>query len=411
MRVKQKIIMVIAFLLILSIVVCVYAVQTNNQKHEEKPVNATEAASALEKATEEYIRPTEPPTEPVPSSFSKNKIDDFTEKVNAKLNDYEFNGTLLIAKGDEVICRITKGYSDLEKKTPLKATDKFEIGSITKQFTAAAVAKLAEENKLSLNDKVSKFFPDYKAGKDVTVEQLLTMTSGVPDYLNEVICELEEEERKADSKYSKEEFLKWLNSKKELAFKPGTLYAYSNTNYYMLGLIIEQVTGRAYEDYIMKEVLDPVFMSNTTLNMNDATCKGYLNSEGSQGIKVDSSYFFSAGEIVSTVDDMSKWLSAYKNNKVLSKDMTKKALSRNKAGYGYGYGFFVTDDYFYHTGNTELFYSFAAMTHKDDIKVIALSNINDVSIQEMGLILLEVTEDTFFPQNHKREDDKKKTDD
>lgn len=404
MKFKQKIIMVAAFFVILTVVICVYAVQTNNGNLKNEPVNATAATYSAEASTEEYIRPTEAPTEPVPSSFGKKKIDDFTKKVNTKLEDYEFNGVLLISNGDEIICKISKGYSDLEKKIPLKATEKFEIGSITKQFTAAAVAKLAEENKLSLSDKISKYFPEFKPGKDVTVEQLLTMTSGIPDYLNDCIGELEANERKADSKYSKEEFLKWLNGIKELNFKPGTLYAYSNTNYYMLGLIIEKITGRAYEDYMIKEVLDPVFMSNTTLNMNDTTCKGYLDISGSNGIKVDSSYFFSAGEIVSTVDDMSKWLSAYKNNKILSKDMTKKALSRNKAGYGYGFGFFISDDYFYHTGNTELFYSFAAMTYKDDIKVIALSNVNDVSIQEMGLILLEITEDTFFPENHKRED-------
>lgn len=352
--------------------------------------------SASEEITEKTTRPPEKKAESSASQFSSKKLLNVSNIVSGKLSEINFNGTFLIAVGDEVIYHKAIGYSDAENKTPLSLDTKYEIGSCSKQFTAAAIAKLAQENKLSLNDKVTKYVKEAKLAKNITVEQLLNMCSGLPDYLNQYIYMLEAEERDTDTVLSKKEFLEWLN-KQGLNFQPGEFFAYSNTNYYLLGLIIEEVSGKSYEEYIKDEIFYPTYMDNSSLSMSDTTCKGYLDSDWTKGIKVDSSYFYSAGEIVSTTSDMLKWMNAFSRGDILNHEMLKKATHTGSDGFNYGFGWFVTDEYYYHTGNTELYYAIDIFNRKHDMKIIGLSNVNNTELQRAGLNIMSSVEKELFP--------------
>ncbi|MEE0858245.1 MAG: serine hydrolase domain-containing protein [Acutalibacteraceae bacterium] len=395
MKLGVRISLIVCFFLVLAGLVWVSSVQTVELENE--PVNNEKTEITV--PTQESTRPPESATEAVKSAFTKAELENVDGIITDKLEEIDFNGTFLVAVGDEVIYHKAMGYSDKENKKKNTLDTKYEIGSCSKQFTATAIAKLAEEKQLSIKDKVTKYVKDAKIAEDVTIEHLLNMCSGLPDYLNEYIYQLEAGERDEDAEFSNKEFLNWLN-KQELVFEPGEYFSYSNTNYYLLGLIIEEVSGETYEEYIQNEIFYPLYMDDSSLKMTDTNCKGYLDNEWTEGIKVDSSYFYSAGEIVSTTSDMLKWVNAYSRGKVLGNDMFKKATNTGSDGFNYGFGWFVCDDYYYHTGNTELYYAIDMVTKEDDIKVIGLSNINNTELQPTGISILFQVEEELFPGKH-----------
>lgn len=396
MKLGVRIAILISFFALVGVLTGISVIHTEDPASDEiLPVANKNSITATEAPT----RPPEPATEKVISAFSEKKLDTLETTIDKKLKDMKFNGTFLVAVGDEVIYHKAMGYSDVDKKKKNTLNTKYEIGSCSKQFTAAAIAKLEQEGKLSLNDNVSEYIDSKIISKKLKVYHLVNMCSGLPDYLNEYIYALEVGERDTDTTFDKPEFMKWLDEQKT-NFKPGEFFHYSNTNYYLLGLIIEEVTGKSYEEYIEEEIFYPLYMDDSSLVMTDTDCEGYLDRDYTEGIKVDSTYFYSAGEIVSTTTDMLKWLNAYSRGKVLDSTRFKNAINIGKDGFNYGYGWFVCEDYYYHTGNTELFYAIDVATKKNDIKVIGLSNVNDTSLQQTGLAVLLSVENQLFPGEH-----------
>lgn len=395
MKLRAKISVLVSFFIALTALIGISVIHTEDPAIAEISTTEKEATNPTEKPT----RLPEEPTMAVASAFTEKQLKDINSTINKKLKDMNFNGTFLVAVGDEIIYHEAMGYSNVEKKKKNTLNTKYEIGSCSKQFTAAAIAKLEQEGKLSLDDKVTKYVASDIFDKKLKIYHLVNMCSGVPDYLNEYIYSLEVGERDLDATFDKDEFMEWLNEQNAI-FKPGEYFSYSNTNYYILGLIIEEVTGKTYEEYIEEEIFYPLYMDDSSLLMTDTDCEGYLDSDFTEGIKVDSTYFYSAGEIVSTTSDMLKWLNAYSRGKVLNDSNFNKAIKVGKDGFNYGYGWFVCDDYYYHTGNTELFYAIDIATKKDDIKVIGLSNVNDTSLQQTGLSILLSVENQLFPGKH-----------
>ncbi|MEE0061376.1 MAG: serine hydrolase domain-containing protein [Acutalibacteraceae bacterium] len=396
MKLGVRIAILISFFVLVGMLVGISVIQTEDPTSEQiLPVNNENAITTTEAPT----RPPEPVTERISSAFSEKKLEALGKTIDKKLKDMEFNGTFLVAVGDEILYHKAMGYSDVEKKKKNTLNTKYEIGSCSKQFTAAAIAKLEQAGKLSLNDNVSKYIDSKIIDKKLKVYHLINMCSGLPDYLNEYIYSLEVGERDTDATFDKDEFIKWLD-KQNTIFTPGEYFSYSNTNYYILGLIIEKVTGKTYEQYLEDEIFYPLYMDDSSLVMTDTDCEGYLDRDYTEGIKVDSTYFYSAGEIVSTTTDMLKWLNAYSRGKVLDSSTFNKAINIGKDGFNYGYGWFVCEDYYYHTGNTELFYAIDIATKKNDIKVIGLSNVNDTSLQQTGLAVLLSVENQLFPGEH-----------
>jgi CubicO group peptidase (beta-lactamase class C family) len=252
---------------------------------------------------------------------------------------------VLVSKDGKIVYKKAFGYADVEKKVKVSTETKFRIGSITKQFTAAAILKLQEENRLQVTDKLSKYFPDFPRAEEVTVHHLLTHTSGIHSYTgkNEFI-------EKVVKPVTNEELLNFFKND-PYDFNPGEEARYNNSGYFLLGYIIEKVSGKSYGQYLKDTFFGPLGMKNTGVHASALAlkneAKGHMNSGGKyeKAPNWDMSWAGGAGALYSTVDDLHTWNEALFNGKVLGDKSLAAALTPVKLnngstppGFEYGYG-------------------------------------------------------------------------
>jgi CubicO group peptidase (beta-lactamase class C family) len=278
-----------------------------------------------------------------------------------KLADTVFNkvikgdspgASVLVAKDGKIIYQKGFGYADVGNHVPFTPETKSRIGSITKQFTASAILKLQEEGKISVNDKLSKFIPDFPRGDEVTIHHLLTHTSGIhsftskPDFMKNATVEIKSEDM--------------INSIKKdpYDFNPGEKFLYNNSGYFILGYIIEKISGESYEDYLKKTFFDPLGMKDTGVHNSHTIYEheafGYsYDGKFQKAISWDMSQAGGAGWMYSTVGDLYRWNEGIFNGKVLNESSLKSAFTPvilndgkepKDLGGGYGYGW-VTAEY------------------------------------------------------------------
>lgn len=313
--------------------------------------------------------------------------------VDGYMEQYDFSGSILISVDGISLCEYSRGFADKSNATPNTSTTKIELGSITKQFTAAAIMLLQEQGKLSVYDTVDKYIPEYDFGGNMTIENLLNMTSGIPDFLNSMIYLNDIHEIDMMEPCSFENVLRFANSN-GIEFTPGSSFKYSNTNYMLLGEIIARLSGVTYEQFVENNILKPLGMTNTTMNMNDADAVGYL-IDGSEGDKSDTTYFGAAGEIASCTVDMNKWLNGFVNGKVVNQSSMYQML--NDSGMGYGYGWFISQNgYYWHTGQSMACYTMDLISLDYGINVIVLSNVDDENVETICTDLFNTTVGTIF---------------
>ncbi|MEO5888662.1 MAG: serine hydrolase, partial [Ferruginibacter sp.] len=253
---------------------------------------------------------------------------------------------ILVAKDGNILYRKGFGYADIKNRVQVTPDTKFRIGSVTKQFTAAAILKLQENNLLSVNDKLSKFIPDFPRGDEVTIHQLLTHISGIHSYTgNDYFLDRVTSTISPDSLVS-------LIKKDPYDFNPGEKMLYNNSGYFLLGYIISKVSGKPYADYLKETFFDPLGMKNTGIHYagikleNEA--KGYAGNSDNykEALNWNMSWAGGAGAIYSTLDDLLKWNLALHSGKVLSQKSfeaaTTPAVLKNgtppSMKYGYGLG-------------------------------------------------------------------------
>jgi CubicO group peptidase (beta-lactamase class C family) len=282
-----------------------------------------------------------------------NEVKDFYEN---KLLRSGFNGGILVAKNGEVIFEDYHGYYNLRKKDSLTKHSAFHLASVSKTFTAMATLKLVEMGKLSLEDNVKKFFPAFPYD-NVTVKLLLSHRSGLPNYIY-FMQKLGWDPKKH---LSNQDVLDYLVKYKPAATKPDTHFTYCNTNYALLGLIIEKASGESYADFINQQFFKPLHMDDSYVyNISDsATAMPSYDYRGRQ----EAFTFLDCGigdkNIYSTPEDLLKWDQALYTNQLFSKEMLEKAFtpySNEKPGirnYGYGWRMNVYPDgkkIIYHNG-------------------------------------------------------------
>ncbi len=281
----------------------------------------------------------------VPMPPKEKLVDAYFNRLIKK--DYP-GAAILVAKDGKIIYENAYGLSDIENKIPLTTESVFRIGSITKQFTATAILKLQEEGLIKLDDKLSKYIPDFPRGDEVTIHHLLTHTSGIhsytgkPDFYQRVTSPIKTEELVNEIK------------KDTYDFNPGDKYLYNNSAYFILGYIIEKVSGLSYGDYLSKNIFIPLGMKNTGVHRPDlkieheAAGYSYENSKMQKALNWDMSWGGGAGSLYSTTEDLFKWNEALFNGKVLSSKSLDAAFTPAKTkekpepdpgnGYGYGWG-------------------------------------------------------------------------
>ncbi len=258
-----------------------------------------------------------------------------------RLHDYGlFNGVVLAAHGDEIIYHEAFGMANFEWAIPNTTDTRFKIASITKSFTANLVLSLVEDGKLSLDDVITDYLPDYPAdtGNRITIEHLLVQSAGIPDYLD-LPGFLEE---KAIHQHDRYEFVEHFSGL-ELEFEPGTDWNYGNSGYYLLGLIIEQASGLTYENALQKYILDPAGLHDTGYAASgkiiERLAGGYEKTPAGyeRAPFFHSSAGFSAGMIYSTAGDLFRWTRALFNGQLLQdQEYLRNMVTPQKEDYGYG---------------------------------------------------------------------------
>jgi CubicO group peptidase (beta-lactamase class C family) len=256
----------------------------------------------------------------------------------------QFNGSALVAVNGKVIYKGAFGMANMEWNIPNTPDTRFRLGSITKQFTAMLTLQLVEQGKLKLEGKISEYLPDYRqdVGNKVTIHHLLTHTSGIPSYTSQPGF-LENVSR---NPYKVDEFVKKYASG-DLAFEPGSKYSYNNSGYFLLGAIVERLTGKPYEQVLKENVFDPVGMKNTGYDHHNTilakrasgyskTAAGYTNAP-----YLDMSIPYAAGSLYSTVEDLYLWDQSLYTDKLLSAQ--SKALMYKPFLQDYAYGWAVTN--------------------------------------------------------------------
>ena len=255
---------------------------------------------------------------------------------------------IIVQKDGRTIIRKGYGMADLELGVPVAPDMVFRLGSITKQFTAVSILSLAQEGKLSLQDEITKFLPDYPTqGKRITVEHLLTHTSGIQSY-----TDMPEWLPLWRKDMTPKELVD-LFKDKPMQFEPGRSWSYNNSGFVLLGAIIEKVSGKTYEQFVDERIFKPLGMSSSyygsTERIIPRRIPGY--EEGESGF-VNASYLsmtqpYAAGSLLSTVDDLARWSEAVFAGKVVGKAWLDKALTpfklANGESTGYGYGWFVAE--------------------------------------------------------------------
>ena len=310
---------------------------------------------------------------------------------------YRFNGSILVSKHGKIVFERAYGYKDIQNKIPNTPNTIFQVGSMTKQFTATVILKLAEQQKLSLNDKISKYFPNLKRGDDITIKNLLTHTSGLAEIFRDTLF-LKENKQKPISKAKLLSFF----IDKPLYFEPGTQYAYCNSGYILLGLIIENVCGKSYEQMVRQYILSPLKMVHSGFDFVSLKSKqkalGYTRFSKAENISSmpwDSTFTYSAGSLYSTANDLYLWHQGLLNNKIISKESLAQAYTAYLEGYGLG----CWIDTLYqkrvisHGGNIEGFTSYFGRISEDDVCVILLNNIYNREIESIGTAVLAILYD------------------
>jgi len=319
------------------------------------------------------------------------KID---QLLSEKFKSNETGATAIVSKKGQVIYKKAFGMANLELNIPMQTDNVFRIGSISKQFTAIAILRLMEQGKLGLQDDITKFIPDYpNHGHKITVEHLLTHTSGIQSYTSM-------KEFGAISRLDKkpEEFITFFKNQ-PMEFAPGTKWNYNNSGYFLLGIIIEKVSGKTYPEYVEENIFEPLGMTNSCYGSDTKIIKNRAAaySKGDSGFvnadPLSMTLPYAAGSLQSTVEDLYKWNQAVQSHKLIKKESLDKAFTSyvlsdgKKTGYGYGWsmGNIQESPTIEHGGGIPGFLTMGIYLPKEDVFVAVFSNCDCNSPDEVAL--------------------------
>jgi D-alanyl-D-alanine carboxypeptidase len=321
---------------------------------------------------------------PVAAAMPSQALDSRIDSVIAPYFKASAPGaTVIVVKDGKTVFRKAYGMANVAAKQPMTPEMVLRLGSITKQFTSTAILMLVDEGKIALDDEITKFLPDYPTrGKKITVEHLLTHTSGIVSYTDRPGYRAN---MNADLTVSQ-----MIDSFKNdpLQFEPGSLWRYNNSGYFLLGAIIEKVSGQPYAKFIEQRIFVPLGMSRTAYEGQERgpvqLAAGYsaLGSgfEASPALSMTQPY--AAGALVSTVDDLARWDAAVSSGKLLKESSWKKAftpytLNTGKStsyGYGWEMGKLQGVPMISHGGAINGFNTFALRLPAEKVYVAVLSN-------------------------------------
>jgi CubicO group peptidase (beta-lactamase class C family) len=323
--------------------------------------------------------------------------------MQAQADVNNFSGTVLVMKNGVILLKKAYGLADYEWNIKNTLDTKFQLASVTKQFTAAAILQLVDSKRLSLNDKLSKFFPDYPKADSISIHMLLSHTSGLAMGFKEIALS----SMSSDSAYA-------AIKKIPFEFSPGTKSAYSNIGYYLLAKIIEKVSGERYATFLKKNIFDKAGMRNTGVSNNESIVMKkakvyYHNAEGLiHNPYINWEINLGHDGIYSTVEDLAIWDKTLYGTTILSAAMKEKMFTAYSSE-NWGYGFIINP--FYNHGHYLIAHDggfFGTMTSfnrftNDKLFVTVLSNNGSAShIIGYGLSAIALGKEVEMPYKHHR---------
>jgi CubicO group peptidase (beta-lactamase class C family) len=325
---------------------------------------------------------------------------EFDKLLAEKFNTNEPGAAILVAWNGEIIYKKAFGMANLEYDIPMQVDNVFRIGSITKQFTAVSILQLMEQGKLNLQDDITRFIPDYPtSGYKITIEHLLAHTSGIQSYTS-----MEDYMQRITLDMKPAEMIEYFKNQ-PMKFAPGTEWEYSNSNYFLLGYIIEKISGKTYAEYIEENFFKPLGMINSLYGSDTKIIKkranGYaIGENGFENAKpLSMTQPYAAGSIQSTVEDLFKWHQAIHSYKLIKKESLDKAFTKYKLadgeetdyGYGWGLGFVQGSPTIDHGGGINGFGTMAIYLPEEDVFTAVFSNCECSTPKEIAIKLAALT--------------------
>ncbi|MGV3629771.1 MAG: serine hydrolase domain-containing protein [Bacteroidota bacterium] len=326
------------------------------------------------------------------SGFSQQTFPDNALHFISQLEKYDkFMGVIAVSKDRQIQFNQAVGYADAEQKIKLNADSKFRVGSISKMFTSVLVLKATEEGKMNLNDKLSSYLPQIPNADSITIEQMLRHRSGIfsvssaADYLQ--WCEHPK---------SRQELIQIILENKP-AFEPGTKAEYSNSNFILLGFILEDIYGKKLSVLLTEKITRPLGLTNTSIGSkiepsgNEAYSYRYTQNWKKE-IETDMSIPGGAGAVVSTTKDLITFIEALFDGKLIQAENLDK-MTEIKDRYGLGMFRFPFDDKtaYGHSGSIDGFLSMLAYYPKEKVTYCFLSNGMNYNRNEMSIAILSYT--------------------
>lgn len=332
--------------------------------------------------------------------FAADKADDLNNKldqfVSEKQKELEIYGIQAAVRSGNFYWQGESGYLGPDKKVSLQEDHIMRTGSVTKNFTAALILKLAEEGKISLNDRLSEWFPEFPKSKEITLRQLLNHSSGIYSYTENLWLTLETALR-SKKRWTAAEILEKTYDK-EFYFNPGEGYYYSNTNYLILGLIAEKVSGENLKNLYRNYIFEPLKLKNTYFvpyeGIPQSLITGYDRDVlpfGEHEMTAEKNAFatlgYSAGALVSTASDLRKWIDALFRSSFLSDKSLNEMMDflevedgdlEKELGYGLGLRVLEIDEQilYGHTGTIPGFGAAVFYCPEKDYSLAVMSNIS-----------------------------------
>ena len=322
----------------------------------------------------------------------RHKLDSLLKRINKR---YDFHGSLLVAKNGKILYHNQIGYADFKKKEPIHEASLFQLASVSKQFTAAAIMLLVERNQIQLTDTVNSYYPDFPY-ENVTIKNLLNHTAGLPKYF--WLAEHKWKKQKAPT--NSDMMALFESSKVQRFFKPGRNFDYSNTGYLVLAAIIEKVSCISFSDFMQKNIFDPLGMKdsyvysfeNDSIKTNQLS--GYRLYRGWRHLKINSTIndaIVGDKNVYATAEDLFKWSSGLNSGKLLSKESLDLMYTKGETVYGrkipYGFGFRIDredENIIYHHGKWNGFSTGLTQYLEDDLVVIVLEHTGYSAITSLN---------------------------
>lgn len=320
------------------------------------------------------------------------KLDSLLKRINKR---HDFHGSVVVVKNGKLVYLNQVGTADFRKKKALKKESVYQLASVSKQFTAAAIMILYERNQLKLTDTINKFFPDFPF-KNITITQLLNHTSGLPKYFW-----IAEHEWNKKTPPTNAEMMKFIETSSTVSnfFRPGRRFDYSNTGYFVLASIIEKISGKSYASFLKENIFEPLQMNDSFVYsytydpIRDNQLAGYRLYRRWRHLKIPGTIndaIVGDKNIYATNEDMLKWAVGFSSGKIVSKKSLEMMFTKGKTKYGrkipYGFGFRIDtkndEKLVYHFGKWNGF-STGLTIYPDDLIVIILEH---TSYKSMGYL-------------------------